>query len=137
MPLYNLLNIPFDTWGRVAYSSYEDLIDESQMTVDRHGHSLYNKVFKQGWHGGAEGGEGHPRPGVPYWRTPEGQYYNWGRRARRARISPYDRFVEQLRETSRTELQTDYREIYTRHADEATARTQQRLPALVTEIFGQ
>ena len=135
--LYDLLNLEKDVWGRVSYASYDDLLDQSQMTLDRRGNNLYNKVFVQGWHGGAEGGEGHPNPGVPYWRTPQGQYYNWGRRAKRAKTPPYERFIKQIYAAERGELSNEFHDIQQRYVDEAMERTKQRVPQLISEIFGQ
>lgn len=31
---------------------------------------IFENSFIRGWHGGAISGEGHPNPGVPYWREP-------------------------------------------------------------------
>lgn len=31
---------------------------------------IYNWMFEKGYHGGAVGGEGHPHPGSPWYRTP-------------------------------------------------------------------
>ena len=31
---------------------------------------IYDTMFKEGWHGGAHKGNGHPNPGDHYWRTP-------------------------------------------------------------------
>lgn len=32
---------------------------------------IFENSFIRGWHGGALSGEGHPNPGVPYWRKPD------------------------------------------------------------------
>lgn len=49
---------------------------------------IYENSFIQGYHGGATSGEGHPSPGIPYWRTPIPSFGEWGRPAK-ASLSPY------------------------------------------------
>ena len=50
---------------------------------------IYINSFVEGFHGGAIDGEGHPNPGIPYWRKPEPDYPYWGMPAIRS-SSPYD-----------------------------------------------
>ena len=63
---------------------------------------LFDIVFEQGWHGGANEGEGHPEPGIPWyrdlWATKYAKGFNydefepsgfWLRRAARS-ASPYE-----------------------------------------------
>lgn len=38
--------------------------------LNRKGGSLYDQVFKQGYHGGASTGPRHPQEGTPWYRTP-------------------------------------------------------------------
>lgn len=60
---------------------------------------LFDTVFVQGYHGGSmyDNKKGlHPKPGVPYWRTPEPYYRYWGRPAEIAEISPLERFNEKI-----------------------------------------
>lgn len=39
---------------------------------------IYDRMFFEGWHGGADKGEGHPVPGSLYWRSPFKEYTHWG-----------------------------------------------------------
>lgn len=64
---------------------------------------IYEKMFKDGWHGGAHDGPYHPDPGKNYWRTPheddeeygiEAYSYWWAKPAVRS-TSPYDSIVNQ------------------------------------------
>lgn len=68
------------------YSAYNDY------TMKEDG--LFDKVFVQGYHGGAERGPSHPHPGTPYWRAPHPYYYYWSRPAEKMSPSPYDEFMK-------------------------------------------
>ena len=56
---------------------------------------IFENSFMQGYHGGAIGGEEHPHPGIPYWRTPIPSFTDWGRPAKRS-FSPYSRMVSEM-----------------------------------------
>ena len=62
---------------------------------------IYEKMFVEGWHGGADDGPGHPDPGKNYWRTPSvnddehgiaAYSYWWSKPAARS-ISPYENII--------------------------------------------
>lgn len=99
---YSLGNI----LGTEVGDDYAEIsFEESNMTVFRNGNSgLYDLVFKEGWHGGAKSGEGHPREGTPYWRRGyvggNGSFYSigWGRPAKRAPIPPYEDTAMRIKE---------------------------------------
>lgn len=104
--LYELLSINMGGNDMIAMSlpGYDELYDASQMHSGRNGYDgLFDKVFMQGWHGGAEsisdekaGIYGrHPSPGTPYYRTPPGSYARWGRRAKQSQ-SAYDIMREKI-----------------------------------------
>lgn len=68
--------------------------------------SLFDLVFVQGWHGGADHGPGHPGDGKPYWRTPHPTYKYWHTDSPAARSpSPYDEIVTKTSEYLDTEAQ--------------------------------
>lgn len=51
---------------------------------------LYMNSFIGGYHGGYTHGSGHPKPGVPFWRTPVPSFERWGRPAKRMDTPPYE-----------------------------------------------
>jgi hypothetical protein len=51
-----------------TYEFDENLITGRHRINDKE--YLYNLAFREGYHGGAKDGPGHPSPGIPYWRTP-------------------------------------------------------------------
>jgi hypothetical protein len=55
---------------------------------------LFDIVFKQGWHGGADEGLGHPEPGIPWYRNLADQG-SWLCRAARSN-SPYEEIEKRL-----------------------------------------
>ena len=69
--LYDLMEMEDDDAG----GALTFLFDGANMTHDRHGDSLFEKVFIKGWHGGAYAGD------TIRYRTPYGGYWHWGRRA--------------------------------------------------------
>lgn len=79
--------------------------DDSLTGLDKY---LYDLTFVEGYHGGAKRGVSHmynngkviasfphPHEGVPYWKTPIPQFYQWGRPALRS-FSPYYRMVNRM-----------------------------------------
>lgn len=57
---------------------------------------LYFQTFRQGWHGGADKGPGHPKPGTPYWRAGN-NFSRWGEPAAVAGEAPYDQIQKEVR----------------------------------------
>lgn len=62
---------------------------------------IYEKMFEEGWHGGAHDGPGHPNPGKNYWRTPsvddeehgiKAYSYWWDKPAAKS-TSPYENII--------------------------------------------
>lgn len=101
--LYDLIEIrAFDDTNEVEWD-----YDPTKMVSTRRGMSggkeyLFDTVFGQGWHGGADKiapwkvarYKAHPSPGVPYYRTPpkgKRRYTKWTKHpAERAAKSPYE-----------------------------------------------
>ena len=133
--LYDILHIRTGMYGMASYDSYEDLYDSSKMTTDRKGGSLFEKVFEQGWHGGAESGDGHPKPGTPYYRTPESVYSRWGRMANRS-VAAKDTFEQELSIAEGGEIYREFCAISNRHNSEAMDKVQNMMPALHRKHFG-
>ena len=93
--LLDVLSLQIDENGEIARDGNTDqeiinkMFNPSAMHKDRHGGDLFNKVFVQGWHGGAESGTGHPHSGVPYYRTPYPYFSHWGNMAVKT-ASPFE-----------------------------------------------
>ena len=89
--LYNLMRVT-----RLGDDEWEIDFDPSKMTY-RNGsggeNGLYNTVFRNGYHGGAPSGPGHPKNGVPMWRYPYPTYVNWGKAATQS-ASPLSEFLK-------------------------------------------
>ena len=125
--LYELLSIRTDEDGTgiLMGKNYMGLFDESRMHGDRHGGSLFNKVFVEGWHGGAESGQGHPKPGTPYWRSPAPDYTKWYKPAKRAKKNEraYSIIVKKLNDMERggenSEVDQKYYDVSKKHFDVA------------------
>lgn len=58
--------------------------------------TIFVNSFIYGYHGGAYKGEGHPNPGIPYWKTPFPKFKYWGRPAKLT-MSPYQSMVTQMK----------------------------------------
>lgn len=134
--LYALLDIQKERDGSLDVSDdYMSVFNEDYLHGDRSGNSLFDKVFIQGWHGGAEGigsnsyiVDPHPRPGVPYYRAPgpmllkDGtrikryKYGRWGRIAIRTK-SAYRIFIDEMSHLEGTELFSMFKQISAKHAD--------------------
>lgn len=69
---------------------------------------LYETVFKEGWHGGAN------HNGVMRYRTPIPCYTHWGREAVQAPISPYNMFETLKQDYEKRGFKKDYRDIWIR-----------------------
>lgn len=94
------LNNIYDAEANVDAPSIEYGFYEDRMTTDRAGHSLFDKVFVEGFHGGArEGGVGTPR-----YRTPYRVYTRWGGAAAQTK-SAYEMFEE-----NKEKIESEYKE---------------------------
>lgn len=109
--LYHVLRI-----RRFGDTSYQIDFDPSVMTYRNGGgggeHDLYQTVFKEGWHGGAKSGDGHPDAGTPYWRYPYPVYKMWGRKAARAEESPYQEIVREYNSRTAAQVQEDLERLF-------------------------
>lgn len=154
--MYNILDEKTDEYGMAITeaSGYVDMFDESRMGKDRHGNSLFEKVFMEGWHGGAEGIDGskegtwgaHPSPGTPYYRKggmiplKSGRviwhkYGKWGRKAVKT-TSPAKMFADRFAAADAGELDDAFIRIMDSHYDKAEERIQSKLDELSDKIFG-
>lgn len=154
--MYDVLDEKTDEYGMAITeaSGYVDMFDERKMGPDRHGNSLFDKVFMEGWHGGAEGIDGskagtwgsHPSPGTPYYRKGGliplvngrliwHKYGKWGRKAVKT-TSPASMFAERFSEADAGELEDAFINIMDKHYDKAEERIQTGLDALSDRIFG-
>lgn len=97
-------------------------IDDSEPKARDDSTSLYDLVFKEGYHGGSKHGDGvggpHPRPGTPLWREPINGYFNWGREAEQSETSPYDEFKKRLEEWKEGEGKTIFNNIFMKEFSE-------------------
>ena len=156
--LYDVLDIKTDELGRVSDGlmvatsapDYRGLFDPDN-TTDRKGNSLFEKVFVEGWHGGAEGIEPgleemwgkHPSPGTPYYRKggivkKTGRYYKyakWGRKAERTE-SPYSMIERELLEAERGDIAKEYQNVFSRNAAKLREDVNRQLEIYAKEIFG-
>lgn len=78
---------------------------------------LYDQVFREGWHGGADKGPEHPSPGTPYWRAGK-NFSKWGRPAAIAPISPLEDIRTRFRDYNRAQMPTLWRGIVSRRVKE-------------------
>lgn len=95
----------YSTYDPIFYNRSGDLYDAFRVNLDGVNYRvdfdsslmdgneyIFENSFMKGYHGGAISGDGHPNPGIPYWRTPHPWYYEWGRPAFRS-FSPYNRMI--------------------------------------------
>lgn len=68
----SLKHVPVMTSDNEGWIQYE----ASMFGRSANDYVLFNTLA--GFHGGARSGEGHPNPGVPYWRTPVPHFTAWG-----------------------------------------------------------
>lgn len=132
MAFYNDYDPRYYNRRHSLYDIMNTSADENSMTisfdhskpVSRSGKSLYELVFKEGWHGGAETGKGHPYPGTPYYRGPRDYYNHWMKsrdgltiavrydgEAARAEISPYEDMYKRVREYESKQLDKEFTKI--------------------------
>lgn len=154
--LYNVLDLKTDEYGMAITEAagYTDLFDEDRMGSDRHGNSLFDKVFMEGWHGGAESiSDGkadiwgaHPSPGTPYYRKggfiplTKGRrvwhkYGKWGHKAVQT-ASPAKLFADRFREEDEGNLNDTFIRIMDKHYDRAEERITTRIETISDQIFG-
>ncbi len=155
--LYNVLDIKKDDSGRVILDDpdYMTLFDRTKLHNDRSGNSLFDKVFMEGFHGGAESiaaGKSeiwgvHPAVGTPYYRRGGWvkysnvtkkkwhKYGKWGVKAVKTE-SPYNMVISDLDKSVQSDMINAFKEISQKHNDEAVARVQQILAKKYHEIFG-
>lgn len=85
--------------------------DPSRMTY-RSGYGgedgLYDLVFREGWHGGAKSGAGHPDVGTPRWRYPPPYYTFWDGQAEREEISPLQEIRRSWVDYEEHQMQGDF-----------------------------
>lgn len=83
----------------VEYDSFSGEFDEKGIT-NRNDGSLYDQVFKQGYHGGASKGPYHPNDGTPWFRTQHPSknekrpWWRWSRYSAPKTESTYDMFIK-------------------------------------------
>lgn len=152
--LYDVLDISYDRYGRVMYEDVKDLLDPSKMHTDRKGGDLFNKVFMEGWHGGAEAiysneeiwGSHPSSSGVPYYRKPglitlpngTKVWHRWGRWGRKSvrTIAPAVTMYNELLLAERGDMHSKLLEIVTRYNNEAMDKIHREvIPRLRKEIF--
>ena len=156
--LYDVLDMQTGDYGMVITGDppYDELYDGWGMHEDRQGgHSLFDLVFKEGWHGGArsisvkkeEIWGSHPEPGKAYYRKggwvkypgSSGKkwhkYGKWGRRAFKSK-SAYAMVSEDLQRSEAGEIYDEFKRISDRHNDEAMKRVYAKLPELKAQIMG-
>lgn len=140
--LFDLLDMHMDEHGVIDYDSVDDLIDPDKLHSDRSGGSLYDKVFVQGWHGGAEDGPGHPSPGTPYYRTPiqiertgEIFYPHWSRPAAKS-TPPYQTFRQLLSSAEAGEMYAEFKAISDRHNDIAMEKVRKKVDQISRKYYG-
>lgn len=152
--LYDVLRIRTDSEGTVVADNYIDLFDPDLMHKDRKGNDLFNKVFMEGWHGGAEDihshadiwGE-HPSPKTPYYRTGGfvkwfsgsnryvwRRYGKWGHKAVRTK-APYVIFTSELDRAQSNEMKQEIGEIVQRDFEDLTKTMTQKIQQIEQDIF--
>lgn len=133
--LNNVLDIHTDDKGMAVYDTVEDLLDPSGMHGDRSGGDLYEKVFVRGWHGGAESGPDHPAPGVPYYRKPDGLWFQWSRPAERSE-APIDIFRRTLSQAEGGEIYKNFARICNEHNEIAMEKVRDESAKIFSKYYG-
>lgn len=65
--LYDAYDIGIRNGSQLVFTLGHELMNASHRVSSEY---IYDTMFKEGWHGGADKGDGHPSPGKHYWRTP-------------------------------------------------------------------
>lgn len=104
--LYKIYNIE-PTDDGIFISADIDEMGETHRVDDEY---IFDIVYMQGYHGGANDGDDHPEPGTPYWRTPPPRkgikpYTKWGRPA--VQSKSIDEMVEERLEEYKTKEGND------------------------------
>ena len=148
--LYNVLDMKPDMYGMLPYVPTEQSLFTPNVTPFERGggaQGLYERVFKQGYHGGATGTDhnGDTRE-VPSYRTPypgyaenaekygsTGGYFRWGRTAVQSE-APYDVIMREIA-AKNPEMDKEFERIAIKHCERLAERWQERTDRLVDEIF--
>ncbi len=88
--LYNAYNLDVTNDGQLIFEMGEELLQKHHRVDNEY---IYEKMFKEGWHGGADDGPYHPNPGKNYWRTPVPEYSSWWSTPAARSVSPYENIV--------------------------------------------
>ena len=155
--LYDLLSLRYDERGMVENGNngdYEDFFDESKLHTDRHGGSLYELTFLEGWHGGAKTIStnkaktwgSHPSKGTPYYRTGGyvilngkrvwHKYGAWGRQAKQTTPSPYEKFRSEMISAEGGSIYQMFKTISDKYNDEAMKIVNNKMSQLHKKIYG-
>lgn len=150
--LYKILDMNMDEYGLVDYGTesggapdeFNKLYNREKMPDGRYskkkgmsypGTELFEKVFMQGWHGGAESGEGHPNPGTPYYRTGKG-YSRWGEKAEKTE-APFDILYRKLTNAEDTYMYSKLAEIVNKEYEKMKKDYVNKiLPKIIKEALG-
>lgn len=65
--LYNAYNLDITRDGEFIFELGSEFMQKKHRVNNDY---IFEKMFKEGWHGGAHDGAYHPDPGKHYWRTP-------------------------------------------------------------------
>lgn len=65
--LRNVYNLDVTKDGEFIFEFGHEFMQKQHRVSNEY---IYDEMFKEGWHGGANKGPGHPDPGKNYWRTP-------------------------------------------------------------------
>ena len=62
----NVFNLDVTRDGEFIFELGHEFMQKKHRVSNEY---IYDKMFVEGWHGGAHDGPGHPDPGKNYWRT--------------------------------------------------------------------
>ncbi len=148
---YGIFDDESDPWFNTLFNGASLLGDPER---DYDGEPLFQKVFMEGWHGGAESiAKGktrmwrpHPSPGTPYYRArglvhyPRGivkwhKYGKWGLKAKKSE-APYETFKKAFRTANDGELEQEFIRLDDKNFELAMERFQRRQEEIEDRIFG-
>ena len=138
LSLYNALEFEPDEYGIV-----DEQIDNDSLfsysgvsSFERGGGSggLFERVFMDGWHGGATGTDwrGETRT-TPSYRTPYGFYYNWGKEAVHTE-SPHDIAMRKIR-GAESMMDYEFEKIADRYTEVLTDKLTIAANRIADEVF--
>lgn len=161
--LYDILDMRTQENGMVIYNDdYLGLFDRSKMHMGRDRDTgevadLFDKVFIEGWHGGAKGisseKEGvwgkHPPGSEGYYRTggtitlPDSgksvwhRWGSWGKKAKQMLPSPYELICKNIdiADIKGGDFDTAYDSTVRKYNDEAMKRVEKELPSLAQDVL--